>query len=118
MKIFKGEKKKVGGCAVQVENDGYTAELSLEKSFEVVNHSPTGFQWGYGGSGPAQLAAAILYEVTDNAELTQRYYQDFKFAHVAQWGDSFEISELEIHDWPRWVGGLTEPLTRNETDTR
>ena len=59
MKIFRGKKQKVGGCAVQVENDGDIAQLSLEKSFEVVQHSPTGFQWGYGGSGPAQLATAI-----------------------------------------------------------
>ena len=109
MKIFSGEKQGVGGCTVHIENSGYTTELSLEKSFEVVQHSPTGFQWGYGGSGPAQLAAAILYEVTGNPELTLKYYQDFKVAHVAKWGDSFEISELEIHDWLRWVGGLVEP---------
>lgn len=52
MKIFRGKKKEVGGCAVQVENDGYTTELSLEKSFEVVQHSPTGFQWDYGATVP------------------------------------------------------------------
>ena len=109
MKIFRGEKQAVGGCTVYVENSGYTAELSLEKSFQVVQHSPTGFQWGYGGSGPAQLAAAILYEVTADPELTRRYYQDFKFAHVANWEDTFEITELEVHDWLRWVGALTEP---------
>ena len=28
----------------------------------VRNHSPTGFAWGYGGSGPAQLALAILID--------------------------------------------------------
>ena len=27
---------------------------------DLVNHSPTGFEWGYGGSGPAQLAVAML----------------------------------------------------------
>ena len=118
MKIFRGEKQEqVGGCTVHIENDGHTTELSLVKSFEVVNHSPAGFQWGYGGSGPAQLAAAILYETTNDPELTQRYYQDFKFAHVAKWEDTFEITELEIHDWLRWVGALIEPLIRNETDT-
>ena len=86
MKIFRGEKREVGGCAVQVENDGDIAELSLEKSFEIVQHSPTGFQWGYRDSGPAQLAAAILYEVTDDPELTRTYYKFFKFDHVAKWG--------------------------------
>lgn len=30
------------------------------ESLAVRNHSPTGFAWGYGGSGPAQLALAVL----------------------------------------------------------
>src|SRR5204862_6265890 len=29
----------------------------------VVHHSPDGFQWGYGGSGPADLALSILSAV-------------------------------------------------------
>lgn len=28
----------------------------------VIWHSPTGFEWGYGGSGPADLALNILQE--------------------------------------------------------
>ncbi|MCK4554525.1 hypothetical protein KAU19_06245, partial [Candidatus Parcubacteria bacterium] len=40
--------------------DGY--QLSPKKSQLVINHSPDGFAWGYGGSGPAQLALAILIE--------------------------------------------------------
>jgi hypothetical protein len=27
---------------------------------DLFNHSPTGLEWGYGGSGPAQTALAIL----------------------------------------------------------
>ncbi len=37
-------------------------ELSPQRSLNVVNHSPDGFSWGYGGSGPHQLALAILLE--------------------------------------------------------
>lgn len=29
----------------------------------VVRHSPTGLEWGYGGSGPSDLARSILLEV-------------------------------------------------------
>lgn len=29
---------------------------------DLCNHSPDGFEWGYGGSGPAQLALAILVD--------------------------------------------------------
>lgn len=39
-------------------------------------HSPTGFAWGYGGSGPADLALSILYCVIWRAmlgELVLRY---------------------------------------------
>lgn len=29
---------------------------------EIAHHSPTGFEWGYGGSGPADLALNILHQ--------------------------------------------------------
>uniref|UniRef100_UPI003AF96E02 DUF6166 domain-containing protein n=2 Tax=Thiolapillus sp. TaxID=2017437 RepID=UPI003AF96E02 len=32
----------------------------LNPRFDLANKSPTGFSWGYRGSGPAQLALAIL----------------------------------------------------------
>ena len=103
MKIFRGRKSDTG-CVVELDNEGYLTNLSLEKSLQVVNHSPDGFQWGYNGSGPAQLAAAILNEITGDPELTLSYYQMFKFDHVAKWGETFEISEEEVLIWLRAVG--------------
>ncbi len=38
--------------------------LSPAESQKVYNHSPDGFNFGYGGSGPAQLALAILLKFT------------------------------------------------------
>ena len=35
----------------------------LSPRLDLRNHSPDGFEWGYGGSGPAQLALAIAAEV-------------------------------------------------------
>jgi len=35
-------------------------ELSPSMSQMVYNHSPDGFNWSYAGSGPAQLALALL----------------------------------------------------------
>ena len=120
MKIFKG-KKTPDGCIVELDNEGYTTQLSLEKSLQVVDHSPDGYQCGYSGSGTAQLAAAILNEVTDDPELTRTYYQLFKFDHVAKWeGLTFEISEDEVRNWLQSAVALIEPprlvLIRNETD--
>lgn len=57
-------------------------QLTPYKSQEVHNHSPDGFAWGYGGSGPAQLALAIMLEL-DPTNATQ-VYQDFKWQVLAQ----------------------------------
>lgn len=46
------------GCEVYVESEEKRYPLPLR--LEIRSHSPTGFEWGYGGSGPAQLALAIL----------------------------------------------------------
>jgi hypothetical protein len=48
------------------------------------NHSPTGFEWGYGGSGPAQLALALLADHLGNTERALTLYQAFKFAVVTK----------------------------------
>lgn len=60
---------------------GHT-QLTPEASQKIRNHSPDGFNWGYGGSGPAQFALALLLQYVDQ-ETAQRYYQLFKFAWVA-----------------------------------
>lgn len=58
-------------------------ELSPADSQEVYNHSPDGFEWGYGGSGPAQLALAILLDLYAKEEAL-RAYQEFKWKFVAK----------------------------------
>jgi hypothetical protein len=68
----------------------------LPSHIELRNHSPTGFNWGYGGSGPAQLALALLMDATGDPELALRHYQDFKFEFVAQCGDKRTITAAEI----------------------
>ena len=42
-----------------------------------VRHSPTGPEWGYGGSGPADCARSVLLALTDEAT-AGRHYQAFK----------------------------------------
>lgn len=66
--------------------------LYLGKSQRVWNHSPNGFNWGYEGSGPAQLALAVLLELVpqDKAvELHQEFKRDVIAALVQ---DDFEVS--------------------------
>lgn len=73
--------------------------LPLKDSLKVCNHSPTGFNWGYGGSGPAQTALAILLDLTGDAEKALKHYQAFKWEFVSGWGDRFSISETAIRAW-------------------
>src|SRR2546423_1244722 len=57
MKIYRGERFD-SGCEVYVHENG--ACYPLPPRNDIVNHSPNGFEWGYSGSGPAQLALAIM----------------------------------------------------------
>jgi len=79
--------------------DGYSTELSPVPSQRLINHSPSGFQWGYGGSGPAQLALALLFDATTDPEMALANYQEFKLAFVAEWGDKWSITRSEILLW-------------------
>ena len=50
MKIFRGTKSDTG-CIVELDNEGYTTKLALDKSLKIADHSPDEFQWGYSCSG-------------------------------------------------------------------
>lgn len=67
-------------------------ELSPSRSQKVKNHSPDGFNWGYGGSGPAQLALAVMLELYPQ-RIALSKYQTFKFNTIAilPVGQDFDI---------------------------
>ena len=58
--------------------------LTPERSLELANHSPSGFESGYCGSGPAQLALALLLDYTDDEEVALAEYKAFKNEVVSQ----------------------------------
>lgn len=80
----------------------------------IVHHSPTGYAWGYAGSGPADLALSILADYFEEpAELVLGHvrsmwaprskaaclYQPFKFAFLTRPDRDLKISSLEIEAW-------------------
>lgn len=95
---YHGERDDNGGCRVWIERKrGHAVERTdLPLHLEVREHSPTGFAWGYGGSGPAQLALALLIDALGDREMAERHYQEFKRAHVAGWRDRWSITAEEI----------------------
>jgi hypothetical protein len=91
--------RTVGGATVARE-DGRVNPLPLRT--DIRPHSPTGFEWGYGGSGPAQLALAILADAV-GSERARTLYQKFKFQVIAGFtGDRWELTRDEVI---RWVTG-------------
>lgn len=76
-------------------------ELMPGRSQKIVKHSPDGFNWGYGGSGPSQLALAILLRFLPNHEALS-HYQQFKWDVIAKL--PFQ-SDFEIEVNPKHIGG-------------
>lgn len=74
------------------------AGRQLDLRLDLANHSPTGFCWGYGGSGPAQAALAILADYLEDDQAALRLYQHFKsrvVAHLPMDSD-FELTGEQI----------------------
>ena len=65
----------------------------------IVRHSPTGIEWGYEGSGPADLALSILTQFSGK-EFADRHYQQFKRDCIAGIPyDGGTISAENINEW-------------------
>jgi len=80
-----------------VEHDGKF--INPDYSLRVINHSPTGFCWGYNGSGPAQLALAILLEHFGGDQVRAKsLYQDFKSNVIANlpMDSDFELTDEQV----------------------
>lgn len=75
--------------------------VGIDPRFDLVNHSPTGFCWGYGGSGPAQLALAILADYLKDDKRALMLYMDFKFAVIARlpMDEDFTLPDRVIEDF-------------------
>ena len=76
MKTYQGSRE---GYAVDVTVNG----RRLNPRLDLWNHSPSGFEWGYSGSGPAQLALGILADHFGNDSQALAHYQEFKFRVIA-----------------------------------
>lgn len=104
-------------CRVEIQGEEGAAFYELR---HVKLHSPTGFEFGYGGSGPSDLALSILLDffgeaaaipkTTDQQTITaylvrskaRLMYQNFKWLFITpQRDDGFKITSTEIGAWLR-----------------
>ena len=70
---------------VTVTRSGRTKPLGA--GYDLGNNPPTEFSWGYNGSGPAQLALAILTDYfgakPGERVIAETLYEPFKFTVIA-----------------------------------
>lgn len=74
-------------------------QLTPGESQHVRNHSPSGFAWGYAGSGPAQLALAILLRAGVEIKMALQYYQAFKSDFLVSLPREFFSFTVDIDAW-------------------
>jgi hypothetical protein len=84
-------------------SDGAGNGTPLPLCLHVYRHSPDGFAWGYSGSGPAQLALAILCDFLEHSNnvVALQLHQEFKSRFVAAVGmdSEFRLTGEQILEW-------------------
>lgn len=88
------------GVVVDVDDagkKGFIGTYTLAPRLDLRNHSPTGFSWGYDGSGPSQLALAICVDCVGRLRALQ-VYQIFKADVIATFpGDQpWSLTEAQV----------------------
>lgn len=79
-------------------NDEFDVKFNIPHS--LIIHSPTGMEFGYSGSGPADYAANILYWFTKDETFARAHHQEFKFSFVSGLPrEGGTISGDEIEAW-------------------
>lgn len=83
------------GNQVEVTVDGEP----LPRRYDLLSASPSGFEFSFGGSGPAQLAVAMLaHAYTD--EFAVEHYQQFKREVVAKLPEEgWTLRERDLDAW-------------------
>ena len=76
------------------------ALLDPVESLTVYDHSPSGFEWAYSGSGPAQLALALALRICADPEEAQRCSFTLKETFIAPAPQArFEIPIAALERW-------------------
>ena len=100
LRIYKGYRiqNQIGGLVEVHDSEGNFEKLPVNES---LYQGDDGFEWGYGGAGPRQLAFSLLYDVTQNSVLAARNAQDFKWDVLARipMEDDWKLTTEEIVKW-------------------
>ena len=98
MKTYVGGRSLAGA---EVTVDG----RPLDPRYDLKRLSPTGFEWTYEGTGPAQLALALLADHFGDDARALALYEAFMRAVVADLDNSWELTSDEIDAALEAIGG-------------
>lgn len=102
MKVYDGRRTE-RGCQVTCHLSAGHEQRSypLPPRNDLFNHSPDGFEWGYGGSGPAQLALAILADCLGDDDTAVQLHQQFKFGVIARLprNEGWTLTERQVREY-------------------
>jgi Family of unknown function (DUF6166) len=118
-KIYTGRRENNTVIAVEVITHQGGNKVRKQKLRHIPFHSATkgDLNWGYGGSGPADLALAILVDYFKERAPSEGYraraegnnwmvkstawklHQDFKWHFVATFADEWELYDSQIAAW-------------------
>jgi hypothetical protein len=88
-----GEEGPAGAGLVTVHQGGQSRPL--DPRFDLRRHAD--LNWGFGGSGPAQLDLALAADVTGDDDLARRVYQKLKFKLVGRLPqDGWALTEQQL----------------------
>lgn len=106
--VYYGTRGK-GVAVVTIHQEGKPARTLNH----IIHHSPTGLEWGYGGSGPADLALSLLTDACGR-KIAWEWHQAFKWDVVAGLADSWTLKRSMIQDWVRRYAEATPVIRESE----
>lgn len=108
---FTGVRQADGRCRVYLDDvDNPSAPRQrLRPRRGRDSHAPTGFEWGSGGSGPAELARALVVVVTGEMAPSPRLYQTLKARLVQMLPEAGWVLDEEVVR--RHVGVIIREIT-------
>jgi hypothetical protein len=101
------------GDDITLKREGGRLIVNVPRVF--TRHSPDGYEWGYAGSGPAELALNILLLFGDYATANP-LYQDFKQEFLADLPRTDGTSTINATLIQAWLATRDSPAMAGEDE--
>lgn len=89
MKVYRGD-RTLDGLKVSVDHE------DLDPRLDVKAISENGFEWGYEGPEPCQLALAILCDHYGDTDIAARHADPFMKGVVANFNNEWEMTTEDV----------------------